>query len=137
MIPHSTGAIHTYAVPTLCTSVASPTAFGRYQTYVHVVHLNEVNGHVDFWMFRAHDSSLVPLVDTVKAMASKIPCTVFTPNKHLDPQKSIPPLKARDNFYHGHGRTRSSAICRHYLQSSLELSRFLPVVGGCTSKQLN
>lgn len=115
MVPHGTGAIHTYAVPTLCTSVPSPTAFGRYQTCVCVIHLNEVNGHADVWMFGAHDSSLVPLVDTVKTTASKTLCTVFALDKHLDPRKSIPPLKAKDNFYDGHNRTQSSAICLQYL----------------------
>lgn len=49
------------------------------------VELNKVNGHTDLWMFGAHHMSVVPLVDTMKAMASKIPHTVFKPEKHLDP----------------------------------------------------
>lgn len=65
-------------------------------------------------MFGAHDSSSVPLVDTMKAIASKIPRTAFTPDKHLDQQKPTPPLKARDNFYCGHGRTWSLAICLQF-----------------------
>jgi len=62
-IPHGAGAVHIHAVPTLCAAVASPTAFGRYQTGVRVIQLHEVSGRAGFRMFGAHDTGLVPLVD--------------------------------------------------------------------------
>lgn len=40
--------------------------------------LNGVSGNVDFWMFRAHKSSLAPLIDTVKHMATEY----FTESLH-------------------------------------------------------
>lgn len=47
---------------------------------------------MDFWMVRAQESGLVPLVDTVKHTYNKVSHTVFTPGKHLDPWKYILPL---------------------------------------------
>lgn len=57
---------------------SSSTAFERYQTCVHVRQLNEINVHVDFWMFGAHDNSVVLLVGSVKHMACKIPHSLYT-----------------------------------------------------------
>lgn len=37
-----------------------------------------VNGYVNFWMFRAHKSSMGWLVDTVRHVASKIPLSLYT-----------------------------------------------------------
>lgn len=75
-IPIAQGLV-THTLCQCCTLVASPTDFGRYQICIYVVQANEVNGQVNFWMSETHDSSLVPLVDTVKHMGTKIPCTVY------------------------------------------------------------
>lgn len=78
MTPHGTGDIHIHTVPTLCTLTVSSTAFGRYQTCVHAIQLNEIDAHVDFWMSGAHDNSVVLLVGVLKRTASKIPHSLYT-----------------------------------------------------------